>query len=120
MPEWVALVVGVLVALASGSGTAWFLLRSQRGKLNADSGKTRAEAADVLTGAALEIVRRQESRVEKLEARVEELEERVAVLERENRQLLYGTTKLTAQLLDLGHKPMWQFREIGGMPEPES
>lgn len=118
MPDWVGVVAGVLVALASGSGTAWFLLRSQRGKLNADSGKTRAEAADVLTGAALEIVRRQEARVEKLEDRVEELESRVEVLEKENRQLLYGTTRLTAQLLDLGHKPLWMFREIGGRSEP--
>ena len=62
----ISAVAGLITAFLI-NGVGWFLLRSQRDKTDAD-------AADVLTGAALRIVTKLEEKVTKLESMVDRLE----------------------------------------------
>ena len=103
---WISVIVPLAIALIVNAA-GLLLYRSQRGK-------NKADAADLLTGSALDMVKRWETRVKELEAQVEEqgkeiheLERRVRVLENENERLRDGAERLEGQVVSLGHVPVW-------------
>lgn len=103
-------IISAVVAFLSAfliNGVGWFLLRSEREK-------TDAEAADMLTGAALRIVTALEAKVEKLEGTVEKLEGELQIqrgalrtMTELNVELLRGTYVLTEQIVASGEEPCW-------------
>ena len=100
-------VTGLLVALLTSIG-AWFLIRPQRRK-------TSAEAADVITEAALKIVGKLQVQVDVLQEEVDELKcevelqtVRIRTVGKLNAKLLRGSTLLTNQVLELGEEPVWR------------
>lgn len=102
----ISAVVGLVTAFLI-NGVGWFLLRSQRDK-------TDAEAADVLTGAALKIVTKLQEQVAKLEGHVEKLERELELqkgalktMTELNVELLRGTYVLSEQIVNLGEEPCW-------------
>lgn len=99
MPDWMQYAV-VIIAAVVASGAGWFLIRSQRAS-------NQASASSTLTGAAMDMVERWQTRIEKLEVRVEYLGERVKMLEQENYNLRQGIARLEGQLMALGQKPIW-------------
>jgi hypothetical protein len=109
----ISAVVGLITAFLI-NGVGWFLLRSQREK-------TDAEAADVLTGAALRIVQALEGKVEKLEGIVENLERQLEIqrgalrtMTELNVELLRGTYVLSEQIVNLGEEPCWTVVKLAG------
>ena len=103
---WVSVVVPLIIAIIVNAG-GLLLYRSRRGK-------NKADAAESLTGSALDMVKRWEVRVVELEAQVDAqgmeihaLESRVRVLENENADLRHGAGRLEGQLKSLGHEPVW-------------
>ena len=118
MNEWmpaITAVTAITVALLSGGLTALLLWRSNRKKVE-------AEAADILTGAALDIVKALRTRIDmleseseqtrkriaKLERRVEVLEGEVECLQEQKRGLELGNAALSDQLESEGLVPLWQ------------
>ena len=110
----IALVSGIVALLVAGIPTtvSWFLARSQRRKTDAD-------AADVLTGAALKIVKELQGQVDKLERHVTKLEKELEfqkgalkTMTELNVGLLRGTIILTEQLIGLGEEPCWAITGI--------
>ena len=112
MTDWlIPAIVAVVVALFA-NGAGWFLWRARRAKIDVD-------AAEVLTGAALEMVQRWEKRVIALETSRNEMEEeikqlkaRVRVLEDENHILRTGAGRLEGQVVSLGHTPVWRLSHL--------
>ena len=103
---WLPVIVALTVAFF-GNVVALLGWWSQRGKRKADM-------AEILTGSALDMVKRWEKRVKELESRVDqqgeeirELKARVGVLEEENLDLVAGAKRLTGQIESLGHAPVW-------------
>jgi FtsZ-binding cell division protein ZapB len=122
MTEWATAIATIVAALLGGGAVGWLTVRQQRRKLEAESDLTRADAASRLTGAALDVVEKLRAelngaleRLDVLEDEVKKLQQENKALQQENRYLLYGTDRLTGQVLNLGAEPVWRPRH----PEPE-
>lgn len=66
--------------------------------------KVKADAANVLTGSALEILRQVQDREIRLQDRVRELEEEIDQLHRRVRDLEHSLSERDATILDLTHR----------------
>lgn len=110
-------VVAIVVAIISSAGT-WFLVKPQRAK-------TTAEAADVLTGAALNLVKQLQLQIAELEKDVEALQhsverqrDRIRVVTKLNARLLQGASLLVTQLVESGQEPVWRIEcDVAGDEE---
>jgi len=118
MDNWLAtaLISGAvtLVVALVANGVGFLLWRPQRKKLE-------AEAADILTGTAMDLIRemkeqiaelqesdkQKEQQIIELQGRIDDLRERVRVLEKENAYLREGAMQLENQVVDLGREPVW-------------
>lgn len=117
LPEWVTIMVSVIVALGGGGSFFKLLqLRSDRNAVAAGTEKSRAEAADIVSGTAVELLtplreellRTQEALVKtreearhqivRVETRVAELEQRL-VIERET-----ADTRIKQLQLDIAER----------------
>ena len=104
---WLPVIVALTVAFF-GNVVALLGWWSQRGKRKADM-------AEILTGSALDMVKRWEKRVKELEKKVDcqgeeirELKARVGVLEEENFDLAAGAKRLVRQVEREGLVPDWK------------
>lgn len=75
LPWWGVLLTLLIVAVGGGGMATLLLLPRSRRKITAESSKIDADAAKVLTGAALALVDPLEQRVTALTVRVEDLEQ---------------------------------------------
>jgi len=119
MNEWLvtALISGavtLIVALVA-NGVGLLLWKPRRKKLE-------AEATDILTGTAMDLIKEmkeqiaelqesdelKEQQIIKLQRRIDDLRERVKVLEKENAYLREGAMQLENQVVELGREPIWK------------
>jgi septal ring factor EnvC (AmiA/AmiB activator) len=112
----VANVAAILIALIALIPSVLVYARERR--------KTQAEAADIVTGAAVDLVKQLKTEVAELRAHVGSLEADVARLKAENAQLKAGledlrrgARRLQGQIEALGQPPVWtvpaESREMG-------
>ena len=108
-------IISAIIVAALANGGAILYWRTRRDK-------TKAEAADVLTGTALRIVKNMEARMRKMESKVSEqdaeitsqgeeikrLKLRVRCLENENHSLRQGAERVIGQVVSLGLEPEWR------------
>jgi hypothetical protein len=81
LPDWVTILVSVLLALGTGGGTASLLkLRSDKRQLAVGTEKMRMEAADILTESAVSLLAPLREELVRTNARVAELDLQVAHL----------------------------------------
>jgi len=117
--EWLvtALISGTvtLVVALIANGVGFLLWKPQRKKIE-------AEAADILTGTAMDLIKEmkeqiaelqesdelKEQQIIKLQRRIDDLRERVKALEEENAYLREGAMQLESQVVDLGREPIWK------------
>lgn len=129
--NWSTIIIPALVGIATAiiaNGAGWLLTRAQRQKL-------RAEAADLLTARAMEMVDRIETsranlagEVARLKAeaqvnaqeialltdRVQTLENQVAQYAAREQALRSGIEALCAQVAGLGGEPIWPQGDVTG------
>ena len=104
--DWSHLIVAVIaggLAALPGLYQTW----QARRRTDAETDKTSADGASIITTAALGMVTRWEARVKTLECLVDELNRRVKALEDENEDLWRGASRLEGQVISLGHEPVW-------------
>lgn len=105
MDPWVQSIGTLAVGLLAGGGTI-YLVKANRGKIEADTAST-------LTTSASNWIDKLEERISGLEGRVADLEHEVAgereitaMAERRNGRLLRWTTMLQAQIIERGGVPV--------------
>ena len=122
MPDWLPPILLAVIAASPGLYAIW---RARR-KTDAETAKSSADAVGVLTGSAVEMVKRWEARTVDLERRlngqeqkiaeqgaeIEALKERVDALEDENECLRDGAERLESQVVGLGHTPVWSVSDL--------
>src|SRR5512139_1702953 len=79
MADWLPFLSAIIVAIL-GSGAGYLLLSRQRRKLE-------AESTDIITGAAVELVKSLKTEVADLRAHVNELDAEIVRLKESNRRL---------------------------------
>lgn len=115
MSDWLPSVVSILVVFL-GSGAGWFLLSHQRRKLE-------AESTDIISGAAVEVVKALKVEVAdlretvgKLETEMRALKAQNALLQCEIDDLRRGARRLQGQIEALGQPPVWTVPPITQEP----
>ena len=119
MNEWLvtALISGAVTLIVAliANGVGLLLWKPRRKKLE-------AEATDILTGTAMDLIKEmkeqiaelqesdelKEQQIIKLQRRIDDLRERVKVLEKENAYLREGAMQLENQVVELGREPIWK------------